>query len=754
MDDDPVVLVDNCYDDLDQCLFLNAINNVPESKSLCLLVIKRLNRLLNICPAPVRAVSPYALELYDAIVAKKDVSFLSLNDKLLWLSSRVNASFFPPNHHPFFHNRPLAAKISDGLLTLPAQYPATFHEVTVDDWSVEALPSLYQDLLSNCSFVSSFLSLVQCGQAQPLLELVAPREPSTNYLVCLNFNGCRRLVRVDNTLPIIQNNRTRNLIISSSSNPKLLWPALIEKAFLKVMGNGYNFQGSNMAVDTYMLVGWLPEIEKLNNGKLPANFKKLWKFHKQGFISLGLGTGKLSAELSHKFNLVSSHDYLIHDFDEATNIITLKNPWIENNDEQKRLVSLNEFNLNFLTYFYMCWDPKKLFKFSHQVNFVFPKLDPITYQWFKKPQFSLQNNTSQTQEVWVFLERHLPTKLETESIKIEVFQTTSGEKVMVPNQYLLLGETEYTNSRLVLLKVKLEPSTSYTVVVTGPSLSSFSLSIFHNISDDFKLTRSKNLYPQSLPIIQDGWIGPRNGGNWSLTSFLDNPQYEVEIKNDPTNLQMILMSENHDKQVNLHLFYSDTKGVSVRNFDKSKLLFNENYTPEFHFHTIHDLRPGVYKLILSSYNKEIEGNFSLVTYHDSSPDNIKITPLSTSLGLFLNKTKFLWDNLNRKKVYFQTESFNSKITFHLKFSNDENSKGDSSSDYRPALRGSLFNADTQQPVQINEKWNDCPFGIYVDCILENPSTYILLIERFESGVGYCTVDVGCDKKFTLKDINR
>ena len=76
------------------------------------------------------------------------------------------------------------------------------------------------------------------------------------YIFRLHFNGCYRKVVIDDRLPY--SNSTRTLHVVDRQNPGLLWPALLEKAYLKVQG-GYDFPGSNSGTDLWVLTGWIPE---------------------------------------------------------------------------------------------------------------------------------------------------------------------------------------------------------------------------------------------------------------------------------------------------------------------------------------------------------------------------------------------------------------------------------------------------------------------------------------------------------------
>ena len=80
--------------------------------------------------------------------------------------------------------------------------------------------------------------------------------PNGKYVFRLYFNGCWRRVDIDDTLPTSTNSRLLHVI--DRSHPGVLWPALTEKAYLKVRG-GYDFPGSNSGTDLAVLTGWIPQ---------------------------------------------------------------------------------------------------------------------------------------------------------------------------------------------------------------------------------------------------------------------------------------------------------------------------------------------------------------------------------------------------------------------------------------------------------------------------------------------------------------
>lgn len=78
------------------------------------------------------------------------------------------------------------------------------------------------------------------------------------YIFKMHFNGCFRQVVVDDRLPVSKEHANRSIHVVDRKNPHLLWPALMEKAYLKVRG-GYDFPGSNSGTDLWVMTGWIPE---------------------------------------------------------------------------------------------------------------------------------------------------------------------------------------------------------------------------------------------------------------------------------------------------------------------------------------------------------------------------------------------------------------------------------------------------------------------------------------------------------------
>ena len=150
------------------------------------------------------------------------------------------------------------------------------------------------------------------------------------YIIKMNFNGCYRRVVIDDRLPVSNTNRVIHVV--DRHNPGLLWPALVEKAYLKVRG-GYDFPGSNSGTDLWIITGWIPEQVFLQSDELePDRFwKRIVNAFSYGDVLVTMGTGKMSAKAERELGLASEHDYAVLDLREINGqrLLLIKNPWCE-----------------------------------------------------------------------------------------------------------------------------------------------------------------------------------------------------------------------------------------------------------------------------------------------------------------------------------------------------------------------------------------------------------------------------------------
>lgn len=726
---------------LEKCIWNSSISNEEDAKKSgteCIKVLNstRIESLTSEQKWQLAAVSNFILENFRNKQFK-----LTATEKVLWICSKLVYS--PTKVEYYFPIITFNDKLTSGQfspivqeddLRLPANAEATFRSFVFEDWSTNGIHELCQDLVDNCSFVSAMLSLAKIDPSY-FLTLVHPNHNSENYTICLYFNGTIRRVNVKNSFPQVSD-RARNLTVKSNSNENLHWPAIIEKAYLIVLGGDYDTSGSNLALDVFMLnKNWIPEV-------LPIKYdtKQLTKlaplFHQKGVL-LGLGTGKMSEALSKKSGLISQHDYVIEDINDK---ISLRNTWAS--ETSLREVSISMEDLTFFSYLYINWDISKMFRYTANTIRVFRT--PQIKQIHHLPQYSLCNPNSVSEEVWILLECHIPSP--EFNVTSEIYETDIGEQVMMPNQYNCAFKNT-SNSQVTLLKFNMLPKASYTMVLHFNQTVNVSMHLYNNISSQFNFKKAQPKRPLrflesslwSTHKIADGVEGARGGGNWSMPTYIYNPQFDLVVEKD-TRVDLALYSE-HGIYVNIDVFHSDSSdtGSSIRLFDPSKLIFQDKYSHECQVQSLL-LLSGTYKVVISNY-QNTAGNYFFHVFANAEITVKQIIPL---LGIFLRRLVLQWNQSNRIKIYFDVESYNSKMTIHLS-ATDSNS----SSAYRPSIRGSIFDSKTLLGILLNEEWCDLPYGNFIDITLESPGRYVLLVERFEQGSGSCMIQIGCSNQFTV-----
>lgn len=254
-----------------------------------------------------------------------------------------------------------------------------FQSEVLDEWKrpIEALPppswfpgdrtnlgpvmdnvgdiDLVQDAATDCSVVASLCAAVaRVKRGHPLIfttcmspfdrEKGLPKiSMNGKYIACMNFNGCFRKVVIDDRIPTSNKNRVIHVV--DRNNPGLLWPPLIEKAYLKVRG-GYDFPGSNSGTDIWILTGWIPEQVFLQDSDLELD--RLWNRIVKGFsygdVLVTMGTGQISKKTERALGLAGQHDYAVLDLREVDGqrLMLIKNPWVEGSSWHGRFKGVSQ----------------------------------------------------------------------------------------------------------------------------------------------------------------------------------------------------------------------------------------------------------------------------------------------------------------------------------------------------------------------------------------------------------------------------
>lgn len=534
--------------------------------------------------------------------------------------------------------------------------------------SVAGKSDLVQDVLTDCSVVASLCATTSRAErgletqplpsAYPRDEAVAKLKLSLSgkYVFSFYFNGCFRKVVIDDRLPSSKTSRFLHMI--DRNNPSFLWPAFVEKAYLKVRG-GYDFPGSNSGTDLWVLTGWIPEQIFLHHEDVTS--EQLWRrlstaFH-HGDVLLTVGTGKLTETEQKGFGLVSEHDYAILDMTNSRGRrqFLVKNPWAEegsgarypglqySSTDRQKDASLTpgsfwmdcEKVLQIFENLYLNWNPE-LFKHREDIHFTWDLSSQRGTQgcFVTNPQFSV--STHHGGVIWLLLGKHFRTnegnasssptdssqeKEETGFISIYVFGG-DGRRVALTDGALHRGP--YVDSPNTLMRIDVPPRTSYTAVISEESLPSgkqnFTLTAFSTAP--VTIVAAKDKY-NCLTKAEGAWTYSTAGGNAESPRYSSNPQFSLAIV-QPTNVSILLECPEAEIASNVKLFWSKGKRIAkVRSRDVIR--DSGDYRHGCALAETKNLDRGVYTIVCSTFAPDQLGKFTLWV---SSSVRCEVKPLA------------------------------------------------------------------------------------------------------------------------------
>ncbi|EST04702.2 Peptidase C2, calpain, large subunit, domain III [Kalmanozyma brasiliensis GHG001] len=298
----------------------------------------------------------------------------------------VSSSLINGHRYPIWNGAPSPIQIATRSTIIdkeqPSLSPIQLRKRTVyqrasqinanDDqsWSTSLKGSdIVQDIVTDCSFVAALEVAAEHDRifgGKLATSALYPKdssgriEPSSDgqYHAKLHINGTPRQVSIDDHLPYYPSEASSSsptasnsavhpyrLMCATSRSGKAIWPALLEKAYLKVMG-GYDFAGSNSSIDLYALTGWLPEHIFLRHAgfQREKSWQRIHDAWNAGLCMATAGTGKKPCRKKEEAGsqiddnidnitldsgLISSHNYAILDVRTSGNrrYVKLMNPW-------------------------------------------------------------------------------------------------------------------------------------------------------------------------------------------------------------------------------------------------------------------------------------------------------------------------------------------------------------------------------------------------------------------------------------------
>ncbi|MCJ1442745.1 MAG: cysteine protease [Stictis urceolatum] len=553
----------------------------------------------------------------------------------------------------------------------PQRLPETGVGIGTTNQSVPASArrqvDLVQDVTSDCSVVASLCAETARSERlgpdrESIVKATMHPSPGTSrsgkYVLKLNFNGCFRRVEIDDRLPASRVEK-RALHVFDRRDSGVIWPALVEKAYLKVRG-GYDFPGSNSGTDLWVLTGWIPEQLFFESDEMVSNlfWKRLYQGFNYGDVLVTMGTPRLSLREEKASGLASEHAYAVVDVREENGRreLLIKNPWSEGGtwtgstfrSETRGLeyskeammpgtfwMDLNNVSGNFET-IYLNWNPG-LFSHRRDVHFSWDLAARSSYGSFSNnPQYSIY--CYQKTSLWILLHKHF-TSFERTSDgddacsfdprvqrgHLSLYAYDSEYRVMLTDG--ALHRAPYVDAPNILLRFEAQARTHYTIVVSEQGLPSFkfdfSISVFTRSPLQIgEAGRRYNHY-----TVQSGaWTYTTAGGNAGSPEYSMNPQFSLSITKQ-SDIAIMLEAEDADLAVHVKLVWANGKRIPSKITTKDIFGDSGEYRRGCALAQIRQVNTGTYTVICSTFKQGEMSKFSLKVWSSSEQCFMRPIPI-------------------------------------------------------------------------------------------------------------------------------
>ena len=467
------------------------------------------------------------------------------------------------------------------------------------------------------------------------------------YIFKLHFNGCDRVVEIDDRLPASRTGRA--IFVIDRQNPTSFWPALVEKAYLKVRG-GYDFPGSNSCTDLWVLTGWIPEQVFLKRHvshdealDLDKRWESILEAFRAGNVIMTLGTGRFGHSEEEATGLVAEHDYGVLDItSEPERRILVKNPWCtshtwtgtwtgisspETVDQPAQLsrsrgsfwMSLGDITQHFES-MYLNWDPG-LFPYRQDHHFAWD-LTPrpnMSSSVLDNPQYSVATkgigDTNGLSVVWILLARHFvdgderaTSTLNRGFMSIFIFDNGGKKAARMAGS---IHSGPFVDSPQTLLKLPIEAGRAYTVVPVWEGLMPLSCRFTLSFFSDRKLAIEAAKDAMNHDTLEHGsWTRRTAGGNSSSPMYGSNPQFSIKVLK-PGPLSVLLCTDDGDIDIHVDLVWANGNRVESGPAVRSLVEHSREYVRKCAMIELPDVHMGIYTAVCSTFHSGQLANFAL-----------------------------------------------------------------------------------------------------------------------------------------------